>query len=93
MTGVTTPVADALAGAFPWERVSSVVDVGSAQGCGPVRLALAHRHLTARGFDLPAVGPIFSRYVAAHDLSERVRFFPEISFTIACRLQTRTSWA
>jgi hypothetical protein len=74
MTGITTPVADALARAFPWERVSSVVDVGSAQGCVPVRLALAHRHLTARGFDLPAVGPIFSRYVAAHELSDRVHF-------------------
>jgi len=46
MTGLTTPVADALAGAFPWERVSS--------GCA---------------------------------------LFPEISFTIACRQQTRTSWA
>jgi len=76
MTGLTTPVADALAGAFPWERVSSVVDVGSAQGCVPVRLALAHPHLTASGFDLPEVEPIFSRYVAAHDLSERVRFIP-----------------
>jgi len=76
MTGITTPVADALAGAYPWERVSSVVDVGSAQGCVPVRLALAHPHLTASGFDLPAVGPTFSRYVAAHDLSNRVRFIP-----------------
>ena len=76
MTGMTTPVADALATAFPWETVSSVVDVGSAQGCVPVRLALAHPHLTASGFDLPEVGPIFSRYVAAHDLSERVRFIP-----------------
>jgi len=76
MTGLTIPIADALAGEFPWERVSSVVDVGSAQGCVPVRLALAHPHLTASGFDLPQVGPIFSRYVAAHDLSERVRFIP-----------------
>ena len=75
MTRLTTPVADAL-GAFPWERVSSVVEIGSAQGCLPVRLALAHPHLTASGFDLPDVGPIFSRYVAAHDLSERVRFIP-----------------
>ena len=74
MTGMTTPVADALAGVFPWERVSSVVDIGSAQGCVPVRLALAHPHLTASGFDLPEVGPIFSRFVAAHDLSDRVRF-------------------
>src|SRR5215475_11434938 len=74
MTGMTTPVADALAGVFPWEGVSSVVDIGSAQGCVPVRLALAHPHLTASGFDLPEVGPVFARYVAEHNLSDRVRF-------------------
>jgi hypothetical protein len=74
MTGITSPVADALVGAFPWKAVSNVVDVGSAQGCVPVRLALAHPHLTASGFDLPEVGPVFARYVAAHNLSDRVRF-------------------
>src|SRR5262245_25762594 len=76
MTGITTPVADALVEAFPWKNVTRVVDVGSAQGCVPVRLALAHPHLTASGFDLPEVGPIFARYVAAHNASERVRFIP-----------------
>jgi len=76
MTGMTSPVADALARAFPWNKVSSVVDIGSAQGCVPVRLACAHPHLMVSGFDLPQVGPIFSRYVAAHDVSERVRFIP-----------------
>jgi ubiquinone/menaquinone biosynthesis C-methylase UbiE len=74
MTGGTAPVADALASVFPWEDVQSVVDVGCAQGCVPVRLALAHPHLAAAGFDLPGVEPIFSRYVAEHDLSKRVRF-------------------
>jgi hypothetical protein len=59
---------------FPWETASSVIDIGAAQGCFPVRLALAHPHLSAAGFDLPEVGPIFSRFVAAHGLSERVRF-------------------
>ena len=74
MTGITSPVADALVKAFPWKVVRSVVDVGSAQGCVPVRLALAHPHLTASGFDLPEVGPIFSRYVGAHEVAERVPF-------------------
>src|SRR5215813_7172133 len=46
MTGITTPVADALVEAYLWKKVSRVVDVGSAQGCVPVRLALAHPHLT-----------------------------------------------
>ncbi len=76
MTAVTTPVAVALAGAFPWQRVRSVVDVGCAQGCVPVRLALAHPALDVAGFDLPAVAPIFERYVAQHGLSDRVRFMP-----------------
>ena len=74
MSGFTMPGADALASAFPWENAGSVIDIGSAQGCVPVRLALAHPHLCVGGFDLPEVGPIFLRFVAEHDLSERVRF-------------------
>jgi len=35
-------VADALARAFPWATVDRVFDIGSAQGCVPVRLA---RHI------------------------------------------------
>jgi len=74
MTGLSTPVADALTGVLPWRDVSSVVDVGSAQGCIPVRLALAHPHLKTGGFDLPVVQPIFSRFVASNGLSDRVHF-------------------
>lgn len=76
MTGITSPVADALVDAFAWETVNSVFDIGSAQGCVPVRLALAHPHLKAGGFDLPEVEPIFSRFVADQGLGERVRFVP-----------------
>jgi hypothetical protein len=50
------------------------VDIGTAQGCVPVELARAHAHLSGGGFDLPAVAPIFSRYVASHGLSDRLRF-------------------
>ena len=42
----------------------------------PVQLALRHPHLTGGGFDLPAVGPIFNDYVAAHGLADRLRFYP-----------------
>lgn len=76
MTGITSPVADALCRTFPWEKAQSVVDIGTAQGCVPVRLAGAHPHLSAAGFDLPQVEPVFSRYIAAHSLAERVRFVP-----------------
>jgi hypothetical protein len=83
MTGITTPVAEALARAFPWETVRSVFDIGSAQGCVPVRLALAHAHLKAGGFDLPEVGPIFIRFVTDHALADRVRFVSGDFFTEA----------
>jgi hypothetical protein len=54
--------------------VDTVVDIGTAQGCVPVELGLAHPHLRGGGFDLPVVEPIFSRYVASHGLSGRLRF-------------------
>jgi precorrin-6B methylase 2 len=76
MTGITTPVAEALAAAFPWQEVKSVIDIGAAQGCVPVRLARAHPHLQVAGFDLPEVGPVFTRYVAAQGQAERVQFIP-----------------
>jgi hypothetical protein len=76
MTGLTSPVADALIYAFPWGTVNSVFDIGSAQGCVPVRLAQAFPYLKAGGFDLQEVEPIFSRFVADHGLGERVRFVP-----------------
>ncbi len=43
MTGVSTGAAIALARAFPWERYSTFVDVGTAEGCVPVQLALGTR--------------------------------------------------
>ena len=76
MTAQSLPVARTLAGVFPWGNVRTVVDVGTAQGSVPVELALAHPHLGGGGFDLPAVEPIFSRYVALHGLSERLHFTP-----------------
>ena len=76
MTGQSLPVAQALARVFPWETARTVVDIGTAQGCVPVELARSHAHLSGGGFDLPAVAPIFSRYVASHGLSDRLRFMP-----------------
>lgn len=74
MTGQARPVADALAAIFPWDSVTRVIDIGAAQGCVPVRLALAHPHLQTGGFDLPPVEASFKRFVAAHGLSDRVHF-------------------
>lgn len=74
MTGLTMGSALALAERFPWKRHHSVTDVGSAEGCLPVQLALRHPHLVAGGFDLPPVQPVFEAYVESFGLADRVRF-------------------
>jgi O-methyltransferase domain/Dimerisation domain len=76
MTGISIGAAHAIAAAFPWDRHRSVIDIGCAEGCVPVHVALAHDHLDGGGFDLPAVGPLFDEYVAGVGLSERLRFYP-----------------
>jgi hypothetical protein len=81
MTGQSLPVAQTLARVFPWDTVRTVVDIGTAQGCVPVELARSHAHLSGGGFDLPAVAPIFSHYVASHNLSDRLCFTPGDFFT------------
>jgi hypothetical protein len=75
MTGLSTGVALALAAKFPWERHDSVVDIGTAEGCVPVQLALRHPHLVTAGFDLPPVQPVFEAYVDSFGLADRVRFY------------------
>jgi hypothetical protein len=74
MTGLSMGSARAIARKFPWKHYKSLVDVGCAQGCLPVQAVLAHKHLTATGFDLPAVGPIFEDYVRSFKLDARVKF-------------------
>ncbi|MGK9169735.1 methyltransferase [Inquilinus limosus] len=74
MTGVSLPLAHALAARFPWAKYRSVIDIGAAAGSVPVELALAHPHLEAGGFDLPPVQPVFEAYVARRGLAGRVRF-------------------
>src|SRR5918994_5440379 len=63
MTGISLGTARAIAGKFPWDRYQTFIDIGCAQGCLPVQVALAHPQLTGGGFDLPAVQPIFDDYV------------------------------
>jgi hypothetical protein len=74
MTGISTGEATLLAVRFPWRRFGSFLDIGSAQGALPVRVALSHPHLRGTGFDLPVVRPIFERYVASFGLTDRVSF-------------------
>lgn len=76
MTGVSMGTAMAIAKKFPWGEYRTFIDVGAAQGALPVQVALAHGHLSGGGFDLPPVRPIFERYVDAHGLGSRLRFYP-----------------
>jgi hypothetical protein len=74
MTGISMASAIAIAQHFPWARYRTFADIGTAEGCLPVQVALAHPHLTGIGYDLPPLGPIFTDFVAACGLAERLRF-------------------
>jgi O-methyltransferase domain/Dimerisation domain len=76
MSGGSLLTAQSLVGRFPWRNYNTLIDVGSAEGCLPVTIAQAHPHITGGGFDLPAVGGAFERYVARNKLSNRLRFYP-----------------
>ncbi|SAL80696.1 methyltransferase [Caballeronia terrestris] len=84
MSGVSLGAAKAIARKFPWGDYRTFIDIGAAQGALPVQVALAHKHLTGGGFDLPAVGPVFTEYVASHGLQDRLRFYPGDFFSDAC---------
>ncbi|MDF3838145.1 methyltransferase [Cupriavidus basilensis] len=84
MTGVSMAAAQAMARKFPWAACQTFIDIGTAQGALPVQIALAHPHLRGGGFDLPAVGPVFEEYVAAHGLQDRLRFYPGDFFRDPC---------
>ena len=74
MTGHSLPSAMAIAQKFPWSKYSTFADIGPAEGCLLVQVALANPHLTGEGFDLPTIGPIFEQYVASFGLHDRIRF-------------------
>src|SRR4029077_1860652 len=76
MTGDSVAPARAIARRFPWRKYQTFYDVGGAQGCVPVQVALAHKHLTGGEFDLPPVGPIFQDYVKRFGLQGRLKFTP-----------------
>jgi hypothetical protein len=74
MTGHSLPSAMAIARKFPWSKYKTFADIGPAEGCLPVQVALANPHLTGIGFDLPEVAAIFDEYVASFGLQDRIRF-------------------
>ena len=76
MSGATVLVGKQLAVAFPWNRYRTLIDIGAAEGCLPVQVALRHPHIAGGGFDLPSLQPHFEKYIHGHGLSDRLRFYP-----------------
>jgi hypothetical protein len=74
MTGNSLSSAMAIAEKFPWQKYKTFVDIGAAEGCLPVRVALVPQHLVGEIFDLSAVQPFFEEYVASFGLQDRLRF-------------------
>ena len=74
MTGLSMGAAKAIAQKFPWKKHERFFDVGCAQGCVPVQVALANANITGGGYDLPVVGPIFEEYVKRFGLEKRLEF-------------------
>ena len=74
MTGLSIGSARIIAKKFPWKQYRTFVDVGCAQGGVAVEIALAHKHLTGFGMDLPVVQPVFEAYAKARGVASRLRF-------------------
>jgi hypothetical protein len=81
MTGLSRGANMTIARTFPWASYRTYVDVGTAQGDLAAQIALANPHLTGQGFDLEAVRPIFTEYIAALGLAGRVTFAQGSFFT------------
>ena len=76
MTGLSQGTARAIARKFPWKNHRSFADIGCAQGGVAVEIALAHKHLSGQGMDLPVVRPVFEAYARAKKVDQRLSFHP-----------------
>ena len=76
MTGLSQGTARAIARKFPWKNHRSFADIGCAQGGVAVEIALAHKHLSGQGMDLPLVRPVFEAYARAKKVDQRLSFHP-----------------
>ena len=74
MTGLSMGSAIGIAQKFPFGKYKTCIDIGCAQGCVSVQVALAHKHITGGGFDLPVVQPIFDEYIQSFELQSRLKF-------------------
>ncbi len=73
MAGVQLGNFTALAERFDFSRYRTSCDVGGASGALSIAIARRHKHLRCISFDLPQVGPVAQRKIAASGL-DRVEF-------------------
>ena len=76
MTGLSQGTARAMARKFPWKNYRTFADIGCAQGGVAVEIALAHKHLTGQGMDLPVVRSVFEAYAREKRVDKRLSFHP-----------------
>jgi len=76
MTGLSIGAGRGMAKKFPWKNYKTFADVGCAQGGVAVEIALAHKHLSGLGVDLPVVGPVFEAYALSKGVAHRLKFHP-----------------
>ena len=72
MTGLSRLNFEAFAEKFDFSRYKTLCDVGGATGLLSTEVARRHPHMRCISFDLPPVGPIAKRSIAAAGLSDRV---------------------
>ena len=72
MTGLSRINFEAFASKFDLSRFQTLCDVGGATGLLSIEVARRHPHLRCISFDLPPVGPIAQKHIAAVGLSGRI---------------------
>ncbi|MFJ5222363.1 methyltransferase [Streptomyces sp. NPDC088400] len=74
MTGYSMGANQAIATAFDWKPVRTVVDVGCSEGALLAQVLGAHEHLHGIGFDLPAVNARFTTHLGQAGITGRADF-------------------
>ncbi|GAB3153506.1 methyltransferase [Microbispora hainanensis] len=69
-------IGPALAEAFDWSTVDSVVDIGGARGNLAAAILRRHPHLRVGVQDLPGVEPVFHEHMTQLQLTGKVTFHP-----------------
>ncbi|HZE89851.1 MAG TPA: methyltransferase [Verrucomicrobiae bacterium] len=72
MIGLSRINFEALAQKIDFKPYRTLCDVGGATGLLSIEVARVHPHILCMSFDLPAVGPIARRHIAAAGMSSRI---------------------